>query len=103
MNNVLKGIACRVLALAVLLLPFHASQAGMIGVDPAVDNGHLQRTQIADELQAAGVDAEAALERVAAMTDAEVSVLAGQVDAAPAGGLIELLLLVFLVWFVAFR
>jgi len=37
-------------------------------------------------LRAHGVDPQAAKDRVAAMTDDEVSALRGQIDAVPAGG-----------------
>jgi hypothetical protein len=57
------------------------------------------------ELQALGLDAQVAIDRVAAMTDDEVSTLAGKISAVPAGGdgLIALVLVVFFIWYFAFR
>lgn len=46
----------------------------------------LGRTDVLEALQAQGVNGAAALERVQAMTDAEVAQLAQRVDQAPAGG-----------------
>ena len=76
--------------------PCQIVQAGMIGTDQAVvpaagsERGavlaFMARSDVARELQALGVDPAAARARVAAMTDAEISRVAGNVDAAPAGG-----------------
>lgn len=46
----------------------------------------LQREDIAKAIQAQGVSSQATLERVNAMTDAEVDQLAQRIDRAPAGG-----------------
>lgn len=46
----------------------------------------LERSTVKDKLQAMGVDALNAHDRVAAMSDAEVHALAGRIDALPAGG-----------------
>jgi len=47
----------------------------------------LQRADVASSMQSMGVDAAAAKERVAAMSDEEVSSLAHRLDAVPAGGI----------------
>ncbi len=105
---------CRFIAVALIMLPFQTAQASLIGTDQALSPasvqadrdllaGFLGRSQVAAELQAFGVDVQVARDRVAAMTDEEVRSLAGQVETAPAGGVIVLILVIFLVWFVAFR
>ena len=49
-------------------------------------NAFLQRSDVRQALQAQGVQSEDALERVNAMSDAEVAQLAGRIDQAPVGG-----------------
>ncbi len=46
----------------------------------------LERADVVAALRERGVDADAARERVAALTDAEADQLAAQIDRAPAGG-----------------
>jgi hypothetical protein len=46
----------------------------------------LERDDVRKELVALGVDADAALARVAALSDAELEQLAGQLETLPAGG-----------------
>jgi hypothetical protein len=57
----------------------------------------LDRADVASALQARGVDLDAARARVAALTDAQASYLADQIDQAPAGGdtLLGVLLFIF--------
>jgi hypothetical protein len=56
------------------------------------------RADVQTALQAQGIDANAAIERVQAMSDVEVAQLADRVDQAPAGaGVIGILFTVFLV------
>jgi hypothetical protein len=56
-------------------------------------------------LRALGLDPQVAQDRVAAMTDTEVSSLAGKMNALPAGGegLILILLLVLIVYLIVAR
>jgi len=116
MESVLKNMICRFLAIALMMLPFQTGQAKMIGTDqvnPAatvqVDRdvvlNYLNRSQTVNEFQTLGLDAKAASDRVAAMTDDEVSALAGKISAVPAGGdgLVLLILVVFFIWYFAFR
>lgn len=118
MKSALTNLICRFLAVALMMLPFQYGQAGMIGMDQvnthatvqsdrAVVLNFLNRAQTANEFQALGLDAQAALDRVAGMTDAEVSTLAGQINAVPAGGdgtsLVLLIVIVFAIWYFAFR
>jgi hypothetical protein len=85
---------CRFLVV-VTLSPFGGAHAGMIGTgsalagavqERAVVSGSLARSDVAAALAALGVDPQSAGERVAAMTDAEVRSLAGEIQALPAGG-----------------
>lgn len=115
----LKRSICRVLILAMLALSFQAAQAGMIGTEQAIAAGVaapqralvmdiLQRADTAAQLQALGIDPALARERVASMTDQEVRQLAGDMQAAPAGGsdgatVVIVLLVIGLIWFFAFR
>lgn len=115
MNSTFKKLLCRFLAVALITLPFQTGQASMIGTDQVnaaatvqadrnLVSSYLSRAQTVSELQALGLDAQDARDRVASMTDAEVSSLAGQINAAPAGSSIVLLVLVvFFIWYFAFR
>jgi hypothetical protein len=85
-------------------------QAGMIGTDQVVQSERervkaaLERPETVQALKKVGVDAKDAAARVDAMSDSEVSQLAGLVDLLPAGGalsndqlIIVLLLVVLLI------
>ena len=102
----------RTLSALFLSLVFFAPQvhAGMIATEVATQgaerarlNTLLERPEVAQGLEKMGLSPEQAKERVQAMTDAEVASLAGQVDAAIAGGamsntdLIIVLLIVLLI------
>lgn len=116
MNSAFKKMICRFLAIALMALPFQTTQASMIGTeqvntaatvqaDRNLVSSYLSRAQTVSEFQAVGLDTQTALDRVAAMTDAEVGTLAGQINAVPAGGdgLVALVLVVFFIWYFAFR
>ncbi|MCX7157391.1 MAG: PA2779 family protein [Rhodocyclales bacterium] len=116
MNTAFKKLICRFFAVALITLPFQTGQASMIGTDQVAAAavakgdrtlvlGYLSRSQTVSEFQALGLDAQEASARVAAMTDAEVGTLAGQINAVPAGGdgLVALILVVFFIWYFAFR
>lgn len=118
MKSTLTNMLCRFLAIAMVMLPFQTGQASMIGTDQVnsaaavqldrnVVLNYLSRSQTINQFQALGLDAQAARDRVAAMTDDEVSTLAGKIHAAPAGadggGLALLVLVVFFIWYFAFR
>jgi len=92
------GMICRLLVASMLMLPIQAVQAGMVGTDQvsaAVSAqasrdavlGTLARAEVASQLQAMGIDSNAAKARVGAMTDDEVRTLASQIDSLPAGAL----------------
>ena len=86
-----------------------AARAGIIATDEVTTgmqsvssrdrvNSFLARKDVGQALQGQGVSAQAATERVRAMTDAEVAQLAGRIDQAPAGGdVLGLLFTVFIV------
>jgi hypothetical protein len=116
MKSALTTMICRFLAIALMMLPFQTGQASMIGTDQVnsaatvqVDRNvvlnFLSRSQTVNQFQTLGLDAQAAMDRVAAMTDDEVSTLAGKINAVPAGGdgLVALVLVVFFIWYFAFR
>jgi hypothetical protein len=85
----------RLLIVCLMGLPFQV-QAGMIGTDDVVTAAQaaaarttvasvMSRSDVASQLQSYGLSAGDAKARVAALTDAEVVRLAGQIDTAPAG------------------
>ena len=102
----------RILIACLAVLPFHAS-AGLIGTDQVVSAVHaaaardrvvslIERADVARQLQAHGLTPENAKARVGALTDAEVSTLAAQLDSLPAGanstGTIMVILAIILIW-----
>ena len=113
----MKLLAAR-LVIAVTLAAFlsvatpRPAQAGLIGAASVIDTGAasargenlarvetaLARADVRQQLEAWGVDASAASERVAALTDTELAQLAGRLDTAPAGG--EILALIGAVFIV---
>ena len=116
----LKKTTCRVLAASVLAFSFQSAQAGLIGAEQAAAASGsasadrtlivqtLQRTDVATQLAAAGVDPRAAAERVATMTDQEVQAMVQDIRNAPAGaidtaGWIAVLLVAGLVWYFVVR
>jgi hypothetical protein len=108
MTSMFTRFICRILAAAMVVLPFHA-QAGLVGTDQAVATdaratvaGFVARGEVAARLQALGISPEAARARVAALSDAEVAGLAGRIDALPAGGIAGLLPIIAIVLLVYF-
>jgi hypothetical protein len=109
MNATFVRFVARILVVCSAALPLQAS-AGLIGTDPALTaaqasaarssvSAFVSRAEVAKRLQALGVSREAALARVAALTDAEAAQLAARIDEQPAGGFWPLLLVaIFLVW-----
>lgn len=95
--------ALLVVSLSGLGVPLNA-QAGMIPPDataPSVDRERVQsfldRAEVRAQLIARGVDPADVKGRVAALTEEEAAELARNVDTLPAGGIVEVILLVFLV------
>ncbi|HEX7436532.1 MAG TPA: PA2779 family protein [Caldimonas sp.] len=96
MKSTAFKMLCRLLIVSLFALPFQSAMAGMIGTQQALAAASAQadrdaivsaltRSDVASQLQAQGVDTNAAKARVAAMTDQEASALAGQIQSVPAG------------------
>jgi hypothetical protein len=105
---------CRLLVVLMVWTPYQVAQAGMIGTDQVATTSSqadrsavlnfVSRADVAGQLQALGLTAGTAKDRVAAMTDNEVSYLAGQINSLPAGadtaGVILLILIIAAIWWV---
>jgi hypothetical protein len=60
-------------------------------------NGVLARDQVREQMKALGVEPAQIEARLAALTDAELNQLAQDIDSAPAGGVLEVIGIVFVV------
>jgi hypothetical protein len=98
----------RVLIICMSAVSFQAS-AGLIGthevaaVSAAMKSTPAMRASLASQFEAAGLAADVARDRVAALTDSEVAQLAGRLDSLPAGATGGLafgfaFVVIFLVW-----
>lgn len=93
-----------IVSIAGLGLPLPA-QAGMVGTDAVVSTSgereriatFLEREDVRQQLQAQGVSPQDVQARVAALTDDEAAQLAGRIDSLPAGGILGLILLIFVI------
>ena len=118
MSYAFKKMLCRFMAVALISLPFQTGQASMIATDQVntaatvqldrtLVSNYLSRAETVNEFQILGLNAQDARDRVAAMTDDEVSSLAGKISAANAGGngagVLLFILVVGAIWYVAFR
>ena len=118
MKSVWARTLCRWLMVLMVWSPMQFAQAGMIGTDQVASAASqtdrttvlqfLGRADVANQLQALGVDPSSVKDRVAAMSDQELQSLAGKIESMPAGGdttgVILLLLIVgAVVWWVWFR
>jgi hypothetical protein len=119
MRSTMKKMTCRALVVSMLALSFQTANAGLIGADQAAAANAAQtdralvmsvlnRAETTAQLQAQGIDPAMARERVAAMTDQEVQVLAQDMQTAPAGaqssaGWLAVILIAAAVWYFAFR
>jgi hypothetical protein len=87
MNTAFVRSVCRILVVCVAALPLQAGAA---------------RATIEVRLQALGIAAQDAKDRVAALSDAEAASIAGRIDSLPAGaaggGVGFVLVMIFLVW-----
>lgn len=116
MNKQKKWVAWMVAAALSHTAGLQAAHAGMIATDAVAAQvtqaeaqsrranvlATLNRADVAEALAAKGVDMQAARERIASLSDAEVVALADQLDHAPAGasdvlGVIVFIFLVLLV------
>jgi hypothetical protein len=113
--STLKKWTCKTLIVSMFALSFQAASAGMIGAEqaaPETERGlvlaALDRADVVQQLQAAGVEPQAARERVASMSEAEVRALAQDIQTAPAGALdtagwVAVIAVAALVWYFAIR
>jgi hypothetical protein len=97
MNSRFVRFTCRILIASMLVLPFQA-RAGLVGTEQAIGAAaqartareaiaaYVGRTDVAQQLQALGLSPQEAQARVAALSDAEITALAGRIDSLPAGG-----------------
>lgn len=113
----MKKFTCRALIVSMLALSMNMAGAGLIGADRAAagtaqaDRGlvvsTLSRADVAAQLQARGIDAAQAIDRVAAMNDQEVSQLAADIKAAPAGAdggtVLAVVVIAAAAWYFFFR
>ena len=114
----LRRLLCRILIALAVWAPYQFAQASMIGTDQVASAsaaaqsrahvmGLLERADIVSQMQTMGLDASKAKERVAAMTDEEVSSLSNRIDSLPAGGLhgwgtvLVIAIIVGVIWWVA--
>ena len=103
------GTCCALLMLSVATLP---AQAAMVGTDQVLEEARaemsraemvqmFERDAVRSELTAMGVDPDAAQERVARMTDAEIAELQGRIGDLPAGGsVLGAVLVIFIVFII---
>ena len=109
---------CRVLIVLMAWMPFHVAQAGMIGTDRFVGTtaqadraavlSIINRADVASQFQQFGIDTATANERVAAMSDQEVSALAGKLNTLPVGAdsgttVLVIVLVGVLLWWIFWR
>ena len=111
MKKGLMNFSSRVLMLSMLSLSLWTpnAQAGMVSSEQVIasqtaplERARLRevfdRQDVREQLQARGVDADAARARVDALTDDEVATINGKLDSLPAGGeIIGALVFVFIV------
>lgn len=105
---------CRLLVVLMIWTPYQLAHAGMIGTDQVATTStqldrsavlsFVSRADVAGQLEAMGLDASTAKDRVAAMSDAEVSMLANRINSLPAGadtaGVLLLILVIAAIWWV---
>lgn len=94
-STTLMGVPLTAQASMVSTTEAMSTQAGDANRDKVT--AFLGREDVRTELQAQGVSSASAIDRVKAMSDAEVSHLASRVDQAPAGGILGLIFTVFIV------
>lgn len=94
MKHTIMSAIARILVITLTLLSFQTARAGMIGTPEAAADaqranvmGVIDRADVSRQLQAMGLDPQAAKDRVAALTDEEVRSLSGKLDTLPAGGI----------------
>jgi hypothetical protein len=108
MKSFFQRFISQFLVLCLIGLPFTA-RAGMIGTDEVIAQAQVQsdrekvrsfmaRADVQQQFMQQGVDAQFAKDRVNALTDQEISQIAGKIDRLPAGAsAIEVVAIVALV------
>lgn len=87
-------LVSRLLIMSMLGFSFQSAFAGLVSTDQVAGASQsdrdkvasfLSRSEVASQMQAMGIQPQAAKDRVAAMTDEEVAKVAGKIDTLPAG------------------
>jgi len=115
----LRKMLCSVLIGLMAWAPFQMASASMISTEQASAAarqsdrarvlGMLERSDAAGALQAYGITPQQAKDRVSAMSDDDVTALAGRIDSLPAGGLhgagslLVIAIIVGVIWWAATR
>ncbi len=108
----MKKMVSRLLIALMIWAPYQVASAGMIASDQGVVSAAndrvaldalFARAEVANQMQALGIDPASANARVAALTDAEAHTLAKHVGDAPAGGvyaaaIIAVILIAIVAW-----
>ena len=92
-------LVSQLLVVCMILLPYSA-HAGVIGTDQAIAGAQdlanrdkvtafMNRGEVVKQLEALGINAATARERVNALTQEEINRIAGKIDTAPAGAMIN--------------
>lgn len=119
MKSAVIRMICRFLIASLTVLSLGTANAGMIGVDQLAASSSqsdraavmtlVSRSEVANALQARGVDPQLARERITSMTDQEVQALKGHIDALPAGAggdwgwVAAVIVIAVVVWYFWFR
>ena len=95
MKSVWTRVFCRLLVALMIWTPYQFASAGMIGTDQVATSSvsadratvaqFMSRGDVQQQLQAMGIDAKSAQDRIATLSDQEVQQLAGKISALPAG------------------
>lgn len=93
----LLGLASPLAAEAGVISTLDAIQSTQAQADLAKINGLLAHDHVREQMHALGVDEAHVQARLARLTDAELNELASRIDTAPAGGLLEVVGVVFVV------
>lgn len=103
-NTIRRLLACfLIVSITGLGIPLPAN-AGMVATDAGLQTDHrtriaslLDRAEVRTQLEARGVSPDEVKARVAALTDEEAAELAGRIDELPAGGVLGVILLLFVI------
>lgn len=111
-SRLMKHIGALLAMLGLLGAQLNPAYAAMVGTTTALQQAQhsversellemLDRETVQSQLQAMGVDAEAAKQRVAAMTDDEIQQLNARLGEMPAGGdALGIILLIFIIFII---